>query len=111
MTGDLYGCAVRALDAAPQSVPPCPVCGATAARPRFAVEGTAAPVVVCESCGLGRFHPMLDATAIASLYPDAYYGEPRSSTSAWTPLPRVTTLRTRTNARRWCEDFCRYSRW
>src|SRR5258706_10156540 len=69
MTGDLYGCAVRALGGAPQSVSPCPVCRSTSARARFAVEGIDAPVVVCESCKLGRFHPMLTTERIAALYP------------------------------------------
>jgi SAM-dependent methyltransferase len=73
---DLYGCAVRELHAAPQGAPPCPVCGATRVRPRFAVDGIEAPVVVCESCGLGRFHPMPSAEAIAAFYPDDYYGAP-----------------------------------
>jgi SAM-dependent methyltransferase len=76
MTGDLYGCAVRALDGAPQIVSPCPVCRESAARACFAVEGVDAPVVVCESCGVGRFHPMLSPDAIAAFYPDDYYGEP-----------------------------------
>ena len=81
MTGDrnaddLYGSRVREIDGAPQPVSPCPVCRATTARPRFAVEGLEPPVVICEECGLGRFHPMLAQGAIAELYPDAYYGEP-----------------------------------
>ena len=81
MTGDrnaddLYGSRVREIDGAPQPVSPCPVCRATTARARFAVEGVEPPVVICEKCGLGRFHPMLGPDAIAALYPDAYYGEP-----------------------------------
>jgi SAM-dependent methyltransferase len=79
MTGtpdDLYACCVRELEPTPHVTPPCPVCRATAARARFAVEGVASAVVVCEGCGLGRFHPMLGPDAIAALYPDAYYGEP-----------------------------------
>ncbi len=73
---DLYGARVRAIDAAPQSVSPCPVCRATSARARFAVDGVEAPVIVCEGCGLGRFHPMLAPDSIAACYPDAYYGVP-----------------------------------
>ena len=73
---DLYGSRVRALDAHPQSVSPCLVCRATTARARFAVEGVAAPVVVCETCGVGRFDPMLSQGEIAAFYPDDYYGEP-----------------------------------
>jgi SAM-dependent methyltransferase len=81
MTGDrtaddLYGARVRAIDAAPQSVSPCAVCGATRGRARFAVDGVDAPVVICEQCGLGRFDPMPEPAAIAAFYPDAYYGEP-----------------------------------
>jgi SAM-dependent methyltransferase len=74
--GDLYGYAVRALAAPPQSAPPCPICGATRVRPRFAVEGVPSPVVVCEQCGLGRFEPMLASDAVAAYYPDDYYGTP-----------------------------------
>jgi SAM-dependent methyltransferase len=73
---DLYGSRVRAIDGAPERVSACLVCGGTLARPRFAVEGTSAPVVVCEGCGLARFHPMLATGEIARLYPDTYYGEP-----------------------------------
>jgi SAM-dependent methyltransferase len=73
---DLYGSRVRALDARPQSVSPCPVCRVATARPRFAVEGVAASVVVCEGCGVGRFEPMLAPAEIAAFYPDDYYGEP-----------------------------------
>jgi SAM-dependent methyltransferase len=73
---DLYGSRVRALDARPQSVSPCPVCRATTACARFAVDGVAAPVVVCEDCGVGRFEPMLAPAEIAAFYPDDYYGEP-----------------------------------
>jgi SAM-dependent methyltransferase len=57
-------------------VEPCIVCGARAARPRFAVEGVEARVVVCDGCGLGRFHPMLDPERVAAFYPDEYYGSP-----------------------------------
>jgi SAM-dependent methyltransferase len=67
---------VRALDARPQSVSPCPVCRAASARERFTVEGVAAPVVVCESCGTGRFEPMLTPDVVTAFYPDDYYGEP-----------------------------------
>lgn len=73
---DLYGSRVREIDAAPEPVPPCPVCRTTTARARFEVDGVGAPVVICEKCGLGRFHPMLGPDEIAALYPDAYYGEP-----------------------------------
>lgn len=74
----LYGRAVRSLSdgAATTAVSPCPVCGSRAATPRFAVEGVDAPVVVCEDCGLGRFHPMLAAAQVGEFYPDEYYGEP-----------------------------------
>jgi SAM-dependent methyltransferase len=73
---DLYGSRVRVLDARPESVSPCPVCRATTARARFAVEGVAEPVVVCEGCGTGRFEPMLARETITAFYPDDYYGEP-----------------------------------
>src|SRR5678815_2078764 len=85
MTGgdDLYGSHVRDLDAGPQRVSPCPVCRAITARPRFAVDGVTQPVVVCETCGLGRFEPMLDAATVAAFYPDAYYGEPGVKFRPW----------------------------
>ena len=66
---DLYGLRVGEIKGAPRDVPPCPVCRATTAHPRFAVEKLDAPVVVCEGCGTGRFEPMLDSASIASLYP------------------------------------------
>jgi SAM-dependent methyltransferase len=80
---DLYGLPVRATSAPPQSVSPCPVCRATTALPRFAVAGVEAPVVICEKCGLGRFHPMLGPDAIARFYPDAYYGDPGAKFGPW----------------------------
>jgi SAM-dependent methyltransferase len=76
---DLYGLRVlplRGTAADPIAVPACIVCSDTASRPRFAVEGVAAPVVVCEKCGLGRFHPMPSAEEVSALYPEEYYGEP-----------------------------------
>jgi 2-polyprenyl-3-methyl-5-hydroxy-6-metoxy-1,4-benzoquinol methylase len=74
---DLYARAVRGLPAgASTDTSPCPVCAGTSAAPRFEVEGVAARVVVCDGCGLGRFHPMPGAEEIRELYPDEYYGEP-----------------------------------
>jgi SAM-dependent methyltransferase len=40
------------------------------------VDGVEEVVVVCDDCGLGRFHPMLAPERVAELYPDEYYGEP-----------------------------------
>ena len=54
----------------------CGVCGEHRVVPRFRVQGIASPIVVCRSCGLGRFHPMLAADEIRGLYPEEYYGEP-----------------------------------
>jgi SAM-dependent methyltransferase len=76
---DLYGRRVREVPSTcggNVEVPPCIVCGSTVSSPRFEVEGVDAPVVVCATCGLGRFHPMLDAAAVSAFYPDEYYGEP-----------------------------------
>jgi SAM-dependent methyltransferase len=75
----LYERNVEALD--PSTHPterasPCPVCRAENVKPRFAVEGISAPVVVCIQCGLGRFHPSPDPDEVRALYPDEYYGEP-----------------------------------
>jgi SAM-dependent methyltransferase len=77
-SADLYGNCVRALrgDPSARHVEPCIVCGARTARPRFAVEGVEARVVVCDGCGLGRFDPMLDPECIAAFYPNEYYGSP-----------------------------------
>ena len=73
---DLYARAVRRLEDSSSVVGACPVCAGTSAAPRVAVEGVDARVVVCDDCGLGRFHPMLGADEIRELYPDQYYGEP-----------------------------------
>jgi SAM-dependent methyltransferase len=75
---DLYGGGVACIDAAharPIGVPPCPVCDAREARPRFAIEGLAAQVVVCDGCGLGRTHPLPSAAELAAFYPPEYYGD------------------------------------
>jgi SAM-dependent methyltransferase len=52
----------------------CPVCDATEVRPRFTVEGIEPPVVVCTTCGLGRFFPMLGTEEVNRFYPSEYYG-------------------------------------
>lgn len=56
------------------AVPPCPVCGAETAFPKFTVEGMQSRIVVCPQCGLGRFAPQPTAEEIRSFYPDEYYG-------------------------------------
>jgi len=74
---ELYARRVRSVaDATGAVCAPCPVCGDVSAALRFEVEGVAARVVVCDGCGLGRFHPMLGAEEIRDLYPEEYYGEP-----------------------------------
>jgi 2-polyprenyl-3-methyl-5-hydroxy-6-metoxy-1,4-benzoquinol methylase len=72
----LYAREIRSLSGPPIETDACLVCGAKRARPRFAAEGVASRVVVCEGCGLGRFHPVLGAQEIRAFYPDEYYGEP-----------------------------------
>lgn len=72
----LYERNVDALDGARVDTEPCPVCGTRTATRRFAVDGVGAPLVCCDGCGLGRFHPMLGPDEIRELYPDEYYGEP-----------------------------------
>ena len=72
----LYAREIRTLSGAPLETDACFVCGAKRAQPRYAVEGVAAQLVVCEGCGLGRFHPVLGAQEIRAFYPDEYYGEP-----------------------------------
>ncbi len=57
-------------------VPPCIVCDATRARTTYRVEGVLSPIVVCEDCGLGYYHPMLGSEEVASFYPPEYYGKP-----------------------------------
>ena len=73
----LYGLDVRPVGASPViDVAPCIVCHGTRASAALEVEHLAAPVVVCEECGLGRFHPMLGREEVGAFYPDEYYGEP-----------------------------------
>ena len=55
-------------------VPPCTVCDATSARPRFAIEGLSACVVVCTQCGTGRVHPLPSDAELREFYPPHYYG-------------------------------------
>lgn len=61
--------------AAPLPVPPCPVCGAERAVPRFAIEGVEFRLVVCPDCGHGRLHPLPDPETLRGFYPAAYYGD------------------------------------
>ena len=53
----------------------CPVCGASAAEPVFAIENMSARVVQCRECGLGWLDPPPTSSEIASFYPRAYYGD------------------------------------
>jgi 2-polyprenyl-3-methyl-5-hydroxy-6-metoxy-1,4-benzoquinol methylase len=72
----LYEHPVFAIEgAAIASVSPCPVCDATTAVPRLAIEGIEAPVVVCCDCGSGRLHPLPDEAALRAFYPPGYYGD------------------------------------
>jgi SAM-dependent methyltransferase len=57
-------------------ISPCSICGATEARPRFAIEGLASRVVACAGCGLGSLYPLPSEAEIRAFYPDDYYGEP-----------------------------------
>ncbi len=74
---NLYGRTVRTVSR-PEAlvVPPCPVCDATSAHTLFEVEDVPPPVVVCDNCGLGHYHPRPDRETVASFYPDVYYGAP-----------------------------------
>jgi 2-polyprenyl-3-methyl-5-hydroxy-6-metoxy-1,4-benzoquinol methylase len=76
LVAGLYAREIRSLHERSVETDACFVCGSKRAWPRFAVEGVAAQVVVCEGCGLGRFHPVLGAQEIRAFYPDEYYGEP-----------------------------------
>jgi SAM-dependent methyltransferase len=70
--------AVSALEpgAAPIAASPaCAACGEVQARPRFAIEGLPARIVVCAGCGTGRLHPLPDEAELASYYPAEYYGD------------------------------------
>ena len=73
----LYDLEVRSLGETEASTPvdgPCPVCGATEARPAFAIDGMENRVVVCSGCGTGRFDPMPSDDEIGDFYPTDYYG-------------------------------------
>jgi len=77
MTETFYERAVTRLADGPDlAADPCPVCDARVARPQLAIEGLRERLVVCADCGSGRLDPMPDDAAIASFYPDAYYGDP-----------------------------------
>ncbi len=55
---------------------PCEICGDDRILPMYRIDGVSSPIVVCRTCGLGRFHPMLKSDEIRALYPKEYYGEP-----------------------------------
>jgi len=40
------------------------------------VDGVSSPIFVCETCGLGHYHPMPPFEEVAAFYPTAYYGDP-----------------------------------
>ena len=73
---ELHSRPVRVASGGVIATPPCPVCGATRSRPRFEVGGVTSCVIQCETCGLGRFHPMPGVGEIRTFYPDEYYGDP-----------------------------------
>ena len=83
-TSELYDVAVRdAGDRAPVDVEACFICGDTTAEPRYAVDGLSSRVVACRTCGLGKFHPLLDEDEVGALYPQEYYG---GQTAKFRPL-------------------------
>jgi SAM-dependent methyltransferase len=72
----LYALDVRPLQEQQDvNVPVCPICDSASATPTFSVEGVQVDVVVCDSCGLGRLHPMPSPEEIAAFYPPDYYGD------------------------------------
>jgi SAM-dependent methyltransferase len=78
MSATGYERAVSALDPATAPIAAesaCAVCGAFEARPRYALEGLAARIVVCTGCGTGRLDPLPEEAELASFYPAAYYGD------------------------------------
>ena len=56
-------------------VAPCPVCGASRARPVYRLGDLEQRLVVCPACGLGRLHPMPDEATVRSFYEGPYYGQ------------------------------------
>lgn len=78
----------------------CPVCKNRELTPIFAVQGVAQPIMVCTSCGLGRYHPMLDAEQIEAAYPPEYYGH------AATKFRGLVEVLVRTVARRHVDFLC-----
>jgi 2-polyprenyl-3-methyl-5-hydroxy-6-metoxy-1,4-benzoquinol methylase len=74
----LYDRTVRRILEPEGTRKPCEICGDERMLPTYRVGGVTSPIVVCRTCGLGRFHPMLSSAQIRSLYPEEYYGEPGS---------------------------------
>ena len=61
-------------DRIPVETPPCPVCEATSATPKFMLTESRFRLVECHDCGLGSLHPRPEAEEIAEFYPSSYYG-------------------------------------
>lgn len=66
--------AMEASEATIANGPVCLVCGNRSAVPTFEVDGIVQSIVVCTECGLGQYHPPLDAEQIRAAYPAEYYG-------------------------------------
>ena len=74
---ELYNRDVRsAADEGLVTVSPCIVCDSTRAKTVFRVDGVAHPIVACQDCGLGYYHPLPSDGEVAAFYPAEYYGEP-----------------------------------
>ncbi len=98
----LYELGVREIDARGDvDVSACPICDSESATPTFSIDGVQAEVVVCDSCGLGRLHPMPSPEEIASFYPPDYYGD---SGSKFHPLTEWMVLQV---ASRRAQFLCR----
>jgi SAM-dependent methyltransferase len=66
---------VRRLGTAdPREIGECPICGNPTATPRFEIDRHPFVIVVCDSCGAGRFDPHPTTQDIATFYPSTYYG-------------------------------------
>jgi SAM-dependent methyltransferase len=74
----------------------CPICAHPTATPRYEIDRHPFVIVVCDSCGAGRFDPHPTTEDIATFYPATYYGsagEGRKFTPAIEGLVRATASR------------------
>jgi len=85
---------------------PCPVCSATATRPRYTVAGFS--IVSCTSCGIAYVNPRIKTDDLFNIYRNEYFNRGRQgSESGYENYELTASLRIKT-FNKWYSDIKRF---